>query len=246
MQVPSVCTHHHRSRPSRRHGTLSRGSRPVVPPAQLFLPVVARKCRTTTCFARPRNTIRVPAQPSHPRHRIVWQAVGDSGCTLGASGRRIGSYGCAPSRTRLAHMVEQRSGRRRRVCDLGSPPTRKLVLPPTPFPIVPFSGSLSVLAAHAPQNELVRRVSIRLVAKQGDHRVCVKLARMLAYMTKTQVYFPDEDLEALRSIGRRTGRSVADLVREAVRRVWLRPDSSGPVALWDGTPTRASVEHDPI
>ena len=65
-------------------------------------------------------------------------------------------------------------------------------------------------------------------------------------MTKTQVYFPDEDLETLRSIGRRTGRSVADLVREAVRRVWLRPNSSGPVALWDGTPAKASVDHDAI
>ena len=65
-------------------------------------------------------------------------------------------------------------------------------------------------------------------------------------MTKVQVYFPDEDLEELRSQARRTGRSVADLVREAVRRVWLRPDCSGPVALWDGTPTKTSVEHDAI
>lgn len=65
-------------------------------------------------------------------------------------------------------------------------------------------------------------------------------------MTKAQVCFPDEDLEELRSIATRTGRSVEDLVREAVRRVWLRPVSSGPVALWDGTPTKTSVEHDAI
>lgn len=65
-------------------------------------------------------------------------------------------------------------------------------------------------------------------------------------MTKTQVYFPDEDLEALRSVGRRTGRSVADLVREAVRRVWLPPDSSGPIALWDGTRAKTSFEHNAI
>ena len=41
-------------------------------------------------------------------------------------------------------------------------------------------------------------------------------------------------------------RSVADLVREAIRRVWLRPSADGPVALWDGAPSRTSVEHDVI
>ena len=65
-------------------------------------------------------------------------------------------------------------------------------------------------------------------------------------MTKAQVYFPDEDLEELRLTAKRTGRSVADLVREAVRRVWLRRDSDGPVALWDGMPTKTSVDHDAI
>lgn len=78
------------------------------------------------------------------------------------------------------------------------------------------------------------------------HGVCVNLVGILTHMTKTQVYLPDEDLEALRSMGKRTGRSVADLVREAVRRVWLRPDSSGPVALWDGMPAKTSLEHDAI
>lgn len=74
----------------------------------------------------------------------------------------------------------------------------------------------------------------------------VRLARKLTCMSKTQVYLPDEGLEALRSVGRRTGRSVAELVREAVHRVWLRPDSSGPVALWGGTPAKTSFEHDAI
>ena len=74
----------------------------------------------------------------------------------------------------------------------------------------------------------------------------VALAAKLTHMTKAQVYLPDQDLEELRSIAERTGRSVADLVREAVRRVWLRPDASGPVALWDGTPTKTSAEHDAI
>jgi hypothetical protein len=39
---------------------------------------------------------------------------------------------------------------------------------------------------------------------------------------------------------------MAELVREAVRQVWLRPASDGPVALWDGEPRRSSVEHDSI
>ena len=53
---------------------------------------------------------------------------------------------------------------------------------------------------------------------------------------------------ALRKIAQRSGRSMADLVREAIRQVWLRPDpvSSGPVALWDGIPSRTSFEHDTI
>ena len=68
----------------------------------------------------------------------------------------------------------------------------------------------------------------------------------VTYMMKTQVYLPDEDLNALRQTAARSGRSVADLVREAIRRVWLRPTASGPVALWDGTPDRASIDHDVI
>lgn len=66
----------------------------------------------------------------------------------------------------------------------------------------------------------------------------------MTYMTKTQVYLRDDELEALHGVAARSGRSVADLVREAVRRVWLRPESDGPVALWDGAPSRTSVDHD--
>jgi hypothetical protein len=65
-------------------------------------------------------------------------------------------------------------------------------------------------------------------------------------MTKTQVYFRDEELTALHDAARLTGRSVADLVREAVRTVWVRPTAAGPVALWDGEPLRTSVDHDSI
>jgi len=65
-------------------------------------------------------------------------------------------------------------------------------------------------------------------------------------MTKTQVYLRRDELEALHRVAARSHRSVAALVREAVRRVWLRPVPQGPVALWDGTPGRVSVDHDAI
>jgi hypothetical protein len=65
-------------------------------------------------------------------------------------------------------------------------------------------------------------------------------------VTKTQIYLRREELEALHEVASRSGRSVAALVREAVRRVWLRPDAHGPVALWDGPVARTSVEHDHV
>ena len=65
-------------------------------------------------------------------------------------------------------------------------------------------------------------------------------------MTKTQVYFRDEELRALHSTAQQTGRSVADLVREAVRKVWVRDQAGGPIALWDGEVTCSAVDHDSI
>ena len=69
---------------------------------------------------------------------------------------------------------------------------------------------------------------------------------MMTHMTKTQVYLREEELEALHRVAKRSGKSVAELVREAVRRVWLRPESQGPVALWDGEPRRTASEHDTL
>lgn len=68
----------------------------------------------------------------------------------------------------------------------------------------------------------------------------------MTHMTKTQVYLREEELDALHEAARRTGRSVAELVREAVRQVWLRPSGRGPVALWDGEPRRTALDHDTI
>ena len=65
-------------------------------------------------------------------------------------------------------------------------------------------------------------------------------------MEKTQVYLRKEELEALRKAAARSGRSVAALVREAVRKAVLMPAAEGPVGLWDGEPKRSSVEHDSV
>jgi hypothetical protein len=56
----------------------------------------------------------------------------------------------------------------------------------------------------------------------------------------------EEELEALRKAAARSGCSVAELIRDAIRRVVLKPEAAGPVAIWDGEPKRASVEHDSV
>ena len=65
-------------------------------------------------------------------------------------------------------------------------------------------------------------------------------------MAKTEVYLCEEEHEALRRIADETGRSVAELIREAIRHTWLEPPGDGPVRLWDGPVARSSVEHDHI
>ena len=68
----------------------------------------------------------------------------------------------------------------------------------------------------------------------------------MTYMEKIQVYLRKEELAALRRAAARSGRSVAELVRDAVRKTVLRPQAAGPVAIWDGEPRRRSVEHDSV
>jgi len=65
-------------------------------------------------------------------------------------------------------------------------------------------------------------------------------------MEKTQVYLRRDELDALREAAARSGRSVAELIREAIRKTVLKPVSAGPVAIWDGEPKRTSIEHDSI
>lgn len=65
-------------------------------------------------------------------------------------------------------------------------------------------------------------------------------------MKKTQVYLRDEELAALRAAAARSNCSVAELIRDAIREVVLKPPISGPVGIWDGEPRRPSTEHDSI
>jgi hypothetical protein len=65
-------------------------------------------------------------------------------------------------------------------------------------------------------------------------------------MEKTQVYLRKEELDALREAAARSGRSIAEIIREAIRQVVLKPQAAGPVAIWDGTPKRTSIDHDSV
>lgn len=70
----------------------------------------------------------------------------------------------------------------------------------------------------------------------------------MTYMTKTQVYLPAAELAQLHALAKRARRSLADLIREAIRKTWLssRAETSGPVALWPGSTRHASTDHDSI
>src|SRR6266478_1077762 len=74
----------------------------------------------------------------------------------------------------------------------------------------------------------------------------VSYGTKVTYMEKIQVYLPKEELDALRKAAARSGRSVAELVREAIRKVILKTPAAGPVAIWDGEPRRPSIEHDTV
>ena len=68
----------------------------------------------------------------------------------------------------------------------------------------------------------------------------------VTYMEKTQIYLRKEELDALRDAAARSGRSVAEVVRDAIRKAVLKPRARGPVALWDGEPRHGSVDHDSV
>ncbi|TXL78827.1 CopG family transcriptional regulator [Vineibacter terrae] len=78
------------------------------------------------------------------------------------------------------------------------------------------------------------------------HLTYVSCLIKMTHVEKTQIYLRKEELEALREVAARSGRSVAAVVRDAIRKVVLAPQASGPVAIWDGEPKRPSVDHDSI
>ena|SRR5271166_951421 len=85
-----------------------------------------------------------------------------------------------------------------------------------------------------------------LVAHVSWALTYVSCMAKLTYMEKTQVYLRKDELDALRKVAARSRRSVAALVREAVRKVVLMPAAEGPIAIWDGEPKRSSLDHDSV
>jgi hypothetical protein len=61
-----------------------------------------------------------------------------------------------------------------------------------------------------------------------------------------QVYLLRKKLDALRQAAARSGRSVAEVARDATRKVVLKPQAASPVAIWDCEVRRTSIEHDSI
>jgi hypothetical protein len=65
-------------------------------------------------------------------------------------------------------------------------------------------------------------------------------------MEKIQLRLRNEELGQLRKMAARSGRSVAELLREAVGTVMLNPSAKGPVAIWSGRPRRTALAHDTV
>ena len=65
-------------------------------------------------------------------------------------------------------------------------------------------------------------------------------------MEKTQIYLGKGELDGLREAAARSKRSMAALVRDAIREVVHKPPTAGLVAIWDGKRKRSSSEHDDV
>jgi plasmid stability protein len=50
-------------------------------------------------------------------------------------------------------------------------------------------------------------------------------------MAKIQIYLPKEELDALRRVAARSGRSMAEIAREAIRMAVLKCDAGGPIGI---------------
>ena len=97
--------------------------------------------------------------------------------------------------------------------------------------------------------QIASEIVCRAIPEEKSIRCLTYVSRNtnVTYMEKTQVYLRKEELDALRKAAVRSGRSVAELVRDAIRKVVLKPQAAaGPVAIWDGDPKRTSVDHDSV
>ena len=70
---------------------------------------------------------------------------------------------------------------------------------------------------------------------------------MTPIMIKTQVYIEANDLKRLHVLAKKKQRSVAEMIREAIRSVWLEEKNpEGPIDLWSKPIHIASTDHDSI
>lgn len=71
--------------------------------------------------------------------------------------------------------------------------------------------------------------------------------RIMTSMVRTQIYLPEEELRSIHKIAKRNKTTVARLVRQAIRQVWLDThDTSGLVGIVKQKLSRSSVDHDSI
>jgi hypothetical protein len=59
-------------------------------------------------------------------------------------------------------------------------------------------------------------------------------------------YLSKEELEAVCKAAARSGRSTAEIIRDAIRIVVIGQEAAGPVAIRDGEPRHFSIDHDSI
>jgi hypothetical protein len=86
----------------------------------------------------------------------------------------------------------------------------------------------------------------RYCVRRTAHLTYVSQGTNVTHMEKTQVYLRKEELDAVRAAAARSGRSVAEVIRDAIRKVVLKPPSGGPVAIWDGEIRGTAADHDSI
>ena len=97
------------------------------------------------------------------------------------------------------------------------------------------------------QNHHVSKLGSRIAAHFAKVGLTTELPELHDQTPQAvQVYLRKEELDALRKVAARSRRSVAALVREAVRKVVLMPAAEGPIAIWDGEPKRSSLDHDSV